>query len=100
MTPNKGSAAAGVFSFVFSLIASSHHWIHMGILFVLGGSTNMMSTVTGIRRFMITATLATAFFSLYSLLKHPHRKRSATWVTFASTLLSLGLVAYTLLQMG
>ncbi|AEI42113.1 hypothetical protein [Paenibacillus mucilaginosus] len=100
MEPKRSGAAAGVLSFLFALLASSHHWIHMGVLMLMGGSANLMSTVTGVRRWMIAATLVTAGFSLYRLLKHPSRKRSTLWITLGSIVLSLGFAGATLLRMG
>ncbi|MDF2962125.1 MAG: hypothetical protein K0S39_3860 [Paenibacillus sp.] len=102
-TNPKGIAAAGIFSFLFSILASSHHWLHMGVLLLLGGSANMMSTMSTmlwLRRLMIAATLITVIISLYRL--YVHRCKSL-WVLISvalSTVLSLGFLVYTLVQFG
>ena len=73
MINKKSQVATSVLSFVLSFLASSHHWLLMGILLILGGSTNMMSTLSAFvwtRRFLIAATLITAFISVYCLFKH------------------------------
>jgi hypothetical protein len=103
MINKKGQAATGIISFVFSFLASSHHWLHMGILLLLGGSTNMMATMSAalwIRRFMIIATLVTAFISVYRLYKHRCKESWVISLTILSTLLSLGFIFYTLSHFG
>lgn len=104
--PNKEVASNVVMSLssvVFSIIASSHHWLHMGILLLLGGSTNMMAGMTGalwIRRFMIVAVLVTTVFSIYRLMRH---KRMPIWMktmNFLSLLISFAFIMYTLIQFG
>ncbi|MBP1934913.1 hypothetical protein [Ammoniphilus resinae] len=98
-----GQASASIFSILFSFIASSHHWLHMGILMLLGGSTNMMATMSGviwIRRFMIVMTLVTALFSVYRLIKHRCKEIWMISLTALSVLLSLFFVIYTLIDFG
>jgi hypothetical protein len=92
MINKKGQAATSISSFILSFLASSHHWLHMGILLLLGGSTNMMATLSAvvwIRRFMIVATLVTAFISIYRLYKHSCKERWIVSLTVLSTVLSL-----------
>jgi hypothetical protein len=101
MISKKGQAVTNVLSFVFSFLASSHHWLHMGILLLLGGSTNMMATMSAtiwIKRFMILATLVSAFISVYRLYKHRCKEPWIVSLTALSTVLSLGFVFYALRQ--
>lgn len=103
MINKKGQAATSLFSFLFSMLASSHHWIHMGVLLLLGGSTNMMatmSTVFWIRRLMIIATLITIFISVYRLFKHRCKELWVVSLTAVSTVLSLGFIFYTIINFG
>lgn len=103
MINKKGQTATNVFSIVFSFLASSHHWLHMVILLLLGGSTNMMttmSTMIWIRRFMIVATLITAFISIYRLYKHRCKEVWLLSLTVISTVISLGFILYTLIYFG
>jgi hypothetical protein len=101
MISKKGQAVTTVLSFVFSFLASSHHWLHMGILLLLGGSTNMMATMSAtiwIKRFMILATLVSAFISVYRLYKHRCKEPWIVSLTALSTVLSLGFIFYALRQ--
>jgi hypothetical protein len=87
----KGAAstvATSLSSIIFSVIASSHHWLHMGILLLLGGSTNMLATITGIlwiRRAMIISTFFSSIYSINRLNKH---KQMPVWMK-AMTALSI-----------
>jgi hypothetical protein len=103
MINKKGQAAISIFSFIFSFLATSHHWIHMGILLLLGGSTSMMATMSialWIKRFMIIATLVTAFISVYRLYKHRCKESWVISLTILSTLFSLSFIFYTLSHFG
>jgi hypothetical protein len=103
MNDKRSQVTTSLFSVILSFIASSHHWLHMGILLLLGGSTNMMSMMSGvvwIRRFMIIATLFTVCFSIYKLKKHRCREISIISLTAFSVLLSLGFISYTLIDFG
>jgi hypothetical protein len=98
-----GKASTSVFSILFSFIASSHHWLHMGILLLLGGSTNMMAAMSGviwIRRFMILMTFVTALFSIYRLFKHRCKEIWMISLTVLSVLLSMYFVLSTLVDFG
>lgn len=97
------TVAASVSSIIFSILASSHHWLHMGILLLLGGSTNIMATMTGvvwIRRVMILATLITTIFAIYRLVKRRHMPFWMKGMTALSILISLGFIIYTGIQYG
>lgn len=103
MINKKNQAATSVLSFVFSFLSSSHHWLHMGILLILGGSTNMMATMSAlvwVRRIMIVAALITVFISVYRLFKHRCKEPWIISLTIVSTLLSLVFILYTLSQFG
>jgi hypothetical protein len=103
MINKKSQATTSVLSIVMSFLATSHHWLHMGILFILGGSTNLMattSTVVWVRRFMIVATLITALISVYRLFKHRCKVPWVISLTTMSILLSIGFIIYTLSQFG
>jgi hypothetical protein len=103
MINKKSQATTSLLSLVMSFLATSHHWLHMGILFILGGSTNIMattSTVVWVRRFMIVATLITAIVSIYRLFKHRCKVLWVISLTTMSILLSLGFIIYTLSQSG
>ncbi|MBM7662929.1 hypothetical protein JOC85_003740 [Bacillus mesophilus] len=96
-------ASLSFFSIGLSFIASSHHWLHMGLLMLLGGSTNMMATMNGvmwIRRVMIVETLVTALYSVYRLMKHRSREPLTMVFTGFSVLLSFGFIIYTLVDFG
>lgn len=95
--------APSIFSVLLSIIASSHHWIHMGILLILGSSTNVMvgmSEVLWIRRFMIVATLITALYTLIKLVKHKKAPVSMKLLNLFSIIISLGFIFYTLVTFG
>lgn len=99
---NASTVASSISSVLLSIIASSHHWLHMGLLFLLGGSAGMvsMSDILRIRRFMIAATVLTALFTLYRLLKHKHMPVWTKAISVLSIAVSLGFVVYTLTQFG
>ena len=103
MINKKGQAATNLSSFILSFLASSHHWIHMGILLILGGSTDMMATMSAvywIRRAMIIATLVTVFISVYRLYKHRCKEPWVISLTSLSTVISMGIIFYTLNHFG
>jgi hypothetical protein len=102
-TVSKSQLVTSIGSMILSFIASSHHWLHMAILFVLGSSTSMMASMSSIiwvRRFMIIATLITTIFSLYRLSKHKHMSAVMKSITIVSAVISLGFVVYTLFTFG
>lgn len=103
INPGVKTVITSVFSLVFSVIASSHHWLHMGILLLLGGSTSMMATMAGImaiRRFMIIATLVTTLFSIYRLTRHRHMSKLMIALTVLSSVISIGFIIYTIANFG
>ncbi|QMV39942.1 hypothetical protein [Cohnella cholangitidis] len=103
MNHSKQQAATSVFSLVFSFLASSHHWLHMGVLMLLGSSSNMMETMSamlGIRRFMIVATVVTIVFAVYRLIKHRCKNYWVISLTALSTIISASFIARTLIDFG
>ncbi len=100
---NSATMATSFSSIIFSIIASSHHWLHMGILLILGSSTNMMATMTGViwlRRVMILATIITTIYSVYRLIKHRHMPIWFKAITIVSSLVSIGFIVYTINNYG
>ncbi|WP_309119687.1 hypothetical protein [Paenibacillus sp.] len=103
MNRNLSQTTASILSVLFSILASSHHWLHMGILLLLGGSTNMMAAMSGViwvRRTMILMTFVTALFSIYRLLKHRCREYWVIAITVVSVLVSFSFIIYTLANFG
>jgi hypothetical protein len=99
----KSQATTGVFSVLLSFLATSHHWLHMGILTLLGGSTNMMASMTAVywvRRIMITITLLMILYSIYRFIKYRSKQIWILIFTIVSMVLSLGFITYTLIQYG
>jgi hypothetical protein len=97
------AVATSISSIVFSFLASSHHWLHTGILLIMGSSTNMMATMSGIvwlRRLMILVTVITSLNSVYRLLRHKHMPIWMKWITVLSIIISFGLIGYTLFTFG
>ncbi|MDQ0110746.1 hypothetical protein [Paenibacillus harenae] len=97
------AVATSISSILLSFLASSHHWLHTGILLIMGGSTNMMATMSGIvwlRRTMILVTVITSFYSVYRLLRHKRMPIWMKWMTVISLIISFGLIVYTLINFG
>ncbi|MBW5445365.1 hypothetical protein GE107_04725 [Cohnella sp. CFH 77786] len=95
--------AGSVSSVVFSVLASSHHWLHMGVLLVLGSSANMTATMTGmvwLRRAMIAMTILASAYSVFRLLKHRRMPAWMNGLTIASILVSFAVLAYTVARFG
>lgn len=100
---NASAVAASLSSMVFSFIASSHHWLHAGILLIMGSSTNMMATMSGVvwlRRIMILVTLITSLYSAYRLYRHKSMPIWMKVMTILSLIFSFGLIIYTLYDFG
>jgi hypothetical protein len=103
MLSRKSQTTTSLLSLIFSFLASSHHWLHMGILLLLGGSTNTMaalSAVLWLRRFMIAMTILTVLISVYRLYRH---RCKDTWIialTSLSVVISVGFIIYTLYYYG
>jgi hypothetical protein len=103
MLSRKSQTTTGLLSLILSFLASSHHWLHTGILLLIGGSTNMMtamSAVLWLRRFMIAMTILTVLISVYRLYRH---RCKDTWIialTTLSVVISVGFVSYTLYHFG
>lgn len=89
---------------VLSVLASSHHWLHMLLLMTMSGSMAAMqgtiSSVVWFRRLMIVGTIIMIGVSTYRLTRHTGRGRSAVWLSVVSSLTSLGFIAYTLIEFG
>lgn len=99
----KTQLASSILSVVFSFIASSHHWLHMSILFLLGGSTSTLASMSGViwvRRLMIAVTVFTTAFSIRSLYKQRNMPNYMKYLTLLSTTISVGFVLYTLISFG
>lgn len=97
------AVTTSLFSIVFSFLASSHHWLHTGILLIMGSSTNMMATMSGIvwlRRAMIIVTVVTTLYSIFRLLKHKNMPFWMKIMTVLSIIISVGLMIYTLINFG
>jgi len=104
---HKGEAAstvaATVSSIALSVIASSHHWLHMAILLLVGGSTNALAGMTGIvwvRRAMIVASLVTTAFALYRLATRKHMPIWMKGLTYLSAAVTIGFIVYTVVLNG
>jgi hypothetical protein len=97
------NVATSLTSIIFSIIASSHHWLHTLILLVLGSSTNMMvgmSEILWLRRAMVVATLITSIYLIYRLMKHNHMPTWMKVMNSLSVLISFGFILYTLIKFG
>ncbi|MFC5471236.1 hypothetical protein ACFPPD_21335 [Cohnella suwonensis] len=97
------AVATSISSIIFSFLASSHHWLHTGILIIMGSSTNMMATMSGViwlRRTMILVTLITLAYSVYRLPRHKYMPIWMKWLTVLSLIVSFGLIVYTLINFG
>jgi hypothetical protein len=92
--------AASLFSVILSFLASSHHWLHMALLTLFGGSMASMSQFLWIRRFMIVMVLVTVLFTVYRLVSHRCRNVWMLAMQIASVLVSVGFVVYTLVTFG
>lgn len=96
--------ATSVSSLVLSFLASSHHWIHMVIIMLLGGSMSIMAgtmpAIVWFRRGMVVATLLTVAFSVYRLYRHKCKDAKVIAMTVISAVISIGVVIYTLVSFG
>ncbi|MUT67926.1 hypothetical protein [Paenibacillus sp. NEAU-GSW1] len=103
MAKVKTPVVSPIISVILSILAASHHWLHMIILLFLGSSASMMSTMQNmlwLRRFMIVVTMATILFTVYRLLKHRCSNKAVIALNLISGLVSLGFIFYTLLTFG
>jgi hypothetical protein len=100
---NKTTTLAPIASLLLSFLASSHHWLHMGILFVLGGSTgmmHMMSSLIWVRRLMLIMSLAMMLVSLFRMYKHRCRNTWIIGLNVGAALFTLSFITYTLIEFG
>lgn len=103
MNYKMSQVATSFITLMLSFLASSHHWIHMGILLLLGGSTNIMATMSNIiwiRRMMIIMTIITIIFSIYRMIKHSNKESWLVSFTILSVFLSLYFIYATLIDFG
>ena len=111
MTPElnkRRQTTVSVWSLVLSFLATSHHTIHIALMMLMTGSMGSMSMMSGsaspaivwFRRVMVVATFVTAGFSVYRLLRHRCKERWTVTVTVVSSVLSIGFVVYTLVNVG
>jgi hypothetical protein len=99
----KTQVSSSILSVLFAFIASSHHWLHMSILFLLGGSTSALATMSGIlwvRRLMIVITLLTTAFSIRKFYTQRNMPNYIKLLTLVSAVISIGFVIYTLFNFG
>ncbi|TAM89054.1 hypothetical protein EPN42_08215 [bacterium] len=99
-----GQAATPVLSVVLSVLAASHHWLHMGIMLLLGGSMGTMGAamlgIIWLRHVMIVATLLMVALTVYRLVRRRYHHRSLVALNAAASLVSLAFVGYTVNQFG
>ncbi|TLS52162.1 hypothetical protein FE782_12465 [Paenibacillus antri] len=103
MSKSKHPVVSPIVSMLLSALASSHHWLHMTVLFILGNAANTMSTMQNmlwLRRSMIVMTLIIVVFTAYRLIKHHCTNKIVITINVISILVSLGFVLYTLLAFG
>lgn len=103
MDRTKRSIISSVLSVALAAVASSHHWLHMAVLFFLGGSAHMMGTMSymiWLRRLMIAVTLITVLFAIYRLIKHRCANKIMLVFQCVSIAISLGFITYTLIAFG
>ncbi|WP_134686974.1 hypothetical protein [Brevibacillus migulae] len=99
----KSQVTTSITSVLLAFLASSHHWLHMGLLFLLGSQTSVMATMSSmiwVRRLMIIATAITIGVSLYRMLRHKRCSKIMKVVTILSAILSAGFIVYTLAAFG
>ena len=94
-------------SVIFSLLASSHHWLHMVILMLISGSMSSMTVMSGtmgvivwFRRIMIVATVLSVAYSVYRPIRHKCKNGWIIGVTSIAVVISIGFLVYTLAKFG
>ncbi|HZG15423.1 MAG TPA: hypothetical protein VE710_10410 [Candidatus Bathyarchaeia archaeon] len=100
---SKTQLTTSIASLLLAFLASSHHWLHMTVLFLVGSQTSMMATMSSmvwLRRLMIAVTAITIGVSLYRLLRHKGCSKAMKYVTIISAILSVGFIVYTLVTFG
>jgi hypothetical protein len=63
MNSYKTLTVTSITSVLLSFLASSHHFLHRSILFLLGGSTNMMATMSSFS-WILVMTVASIMLSI------------------------------------
>ncbi len=86
---------------VLAFLASQHHALHMLLLAAgLGGaSTSLMTAVPLVRRAMLVMTLAMVAVMGYQI-RDARRPKSVRVMNAVSIIVSLGLVAWSVMQFG
>jgi hypothetical protein len=103
MISAKKQISTSILSFLLSFLAFSHHWLHMGILILLGVSTDLtvvMGTMFWVRRIMIIGTFITMLFSLYRLYKHRCKDKKIIFITAILVIPSLYFIINSLIKFG
>lgn len=87
-------------SAIVALLASQHHALHLLLLFGLGGAgMSVMNTSPTLRRAMLAVALAMATVTAYRLVQH-HTPPYQRAVSLLSLILTLGLLAWSIMQFG
>ena len=86
---------------VFAFLASQHHTLHMLLLAAgLGGaSASFMTAVPLFRRIMLVMALVMVAVMVYQM-RNAKRSKSARLMNVASVIVTLGLVAWSVMQFG
>jgi hypothetical protein len=103
MKSNTAQTAVSGLSILLAWLASSHHYLHMGLLFLFGGGSGsmvFMSELVWVRRFMLVMTLAMVVMTIVRRARHRCNNRAVHLLTWVSVIASLGFVGYTLLTFG
>lgn len=99
----KTQATTSILSLVLSILASSHHWIHMTVLMLMGSSAGMaamMSHLAWLRRLFIIASVVMVVVSVVHLSRHGSKGKWMIIMVSLSAVISLGLVGYTVYAYG
>ncbi len=93
--------ALSIGAMVLAFLASQHHALHMLLLAVgLGGaSASLMTAVPLVRRGMLLVTLVMVVVMGYQM-RHSRRSKSLRIMNAVSIVVSLGLMAWTIVQFG
>ena len=86
---------------VLAFLASQHHALHMLLLAAgLGGaSATMMTTVPLLRRVMLVMALVMVLVMVYQM-RNAERPKSMRLMSAVSIVVTLGLVAWSVMQFG
>lgn len=101
MKPEARSWLAATGAFLAALVASSHHWLHMLLISLgvgVGFSALLFDPTT--RRLMLVGSVAMTALVAWWTGRRPHRALPETLALALSVVISLGLVAYTVVVHG